>query len=288
MSLLSIPVVRELVYGGHMLAIGTASIATSSAILLGKLPTPSLLVMSYLFSFGAYMINRASEIDQDSISNPQRTDHLQKRKAQLPLIAGLAFAGGYALAILSNLVFLIALIIPLVLALLYSVSSKRLAKAFGAKRLKDKLFVKNLAISAGWSLIPFLVGLYFQILSVVVLTFAALIFLRLLSNTIFFDIRDVKADSELGIRTIPSVFGIERSYQIMNLVDLLSACYCLIMVVFRLLPEYSLVMLIFPAYSFAYRRAAKRTLDFGYYSDMVADAEYLFWGPLMLIGSALV
>ncbi|MDG7001124.1 MAG: hypothetical protein JRN15_18675, partial [Nitrososphaerota archaeon] len=65
MSLLSNPILREIVYGGHMLSIGCASIAAATSILLGQTPTPELLVMAYLFSYGAYMLNRSSEIDQD-------------------------------------------------------------------------------------------------------------------------------------------------------------------------------------------------------------------------------
>ena len=76
MLVLSNPVAKELVYGGHMLALGTASIAASSAILLGRSPTFLLLLMAYLFSYGAYMLNRGSEVTQDSISNPGRTNYL--------------------------------------------------------------------------------------------------------------------------------------------------------------------------------------------------------------------
>ena len=65
---------KEVVYGGHFLALGTSSIAASSAILLGKTPTLDLLLMAYLFSYGAYMLNRGSEVDQDRISNPGRTN----------------------------------------------------------------------------------------------------------------------------------------------------------------------------------------------------------------------
>jgi 4-hydroxybenzoate polyprenyltransferase len=287
-TVLSFPAVRELIYGGHMLAIGTASIAMSSALLLGKTPTPALLVMAYLFSFGAYMINRASEIGQDSVSNPQRTEYLSRRKARLPLIAGIAFALGYVLAAFSNLFFLVALIVPLVLAFLYSIGSKRFEKFFGAKRLKEKLLVKNLAISTGWSLIPLLVGLYFQILTPTILEFAGFVFLRLLVNTIFFDIRDVKADREFGVRTIPSVFGARKSYAVMNLIDFGSACYCTALLLLNLLPQYCIVLLALPAYSYLYRIAARKSANLGYYTDVVADAEYLFWGPLLLMGSLLI
>ena len=78
---------NEFVYGGHLLALGTASIAGSAALVLGRLPTLDLAAMAYLFTNGAYTINRASEADQDEVSHPQRTAYLRRRRAYLPAIA---------------------------------------------------------------------------------------------------------------------------------------------------------------------------------------------------------
>ena len=72
-------VYRELVMGGHILALGTASIAAASAIMLGGKPTAVLLVMAYLFSYGAYMMNRKAEMEEDAVSNPVRTGYLSRR-----------------------------------------------------------------------------------------------------------------------------------------------------------------------------------------------------------------
>ena len=60
-------VYRELILGGHLLALGTASIAAAAAFLFGRQPTLVLLVMAYLFSFGAYMMNRSAEMDEDAL-----------------------------------------------------------------------------------------------------------------------------------------------------------------------------------------------------------------------------
>ena len=205
-----------------MLALGTASIAAASAILLGRSPTFLLLLMAYLFSYGAYMLNRGSEVTQDSISNPGRTNYLSGRSKYLSLISAVSFGIGYVIAFFTNLIFFFALIVPLALALVYSIGSKKLTGLIGAKRLKDKLLVKNLAISFGWSLIPVLVGLYYKSLPLLLLSFVPFIFFRLMSNTIFFDVRDVKADGAYGVRTIPVVYGKALSYNIMNLFDGLS------------------------------------------------------------------
>src|SRR5712692_3307060 len=89
---------RELVMGGHILALGTASMAVASAILLGFRPTLPLLTMAYLFSYGAYAMNRSVELKADAVSHPRRTGYLARRGRYLPLISFGCFAAGYLLA----------------------------------------------------------------------------------------------------------------------------------------------------------------------------------------------
>jgi 4-hydroxybenzoate polyprenyltransferase len=281
-------VFRELVYGGHLLALGTASIAASSAILLGRSPSVILLVMAYLFSYGAYMLNRGAEVSQDSISDPRRTNFLQGRSRYLKAISASSFVLGYLLAATVGLIFFLALLLPLILAVAYTVGSKKLVRLIGARRLKDKLLVKNVVISFGWSLIPLLVGLYYHSLPAALTAFAPFIFFRLMSNTVFFDLRDVRADNEFGVRTAPVVFGSALSYRLMTIFDFSSAAYLTLLVVARVFPIYSLIMLTLPLYSLAYRWISQRPgSDLGFLCNFVADGEYLLWGPILFLGKII-
>ena len=279
---------REVVYGGHLLALGTASIAASSAIILGRTPSIILLAMAYLFSYGAYMLNRGSEVTQDSVSDPARTNYLRGRSRYLTAISGLCFGIGYLLAATVNLVFLGALLIPFVLALTYTIGSKKLVSLIGAKRLKDKLLVKNLVISFGWSLIPVLVGLYYKTVPIVLLAFAPFIFFRLMSNTVFFDLRDVRADSEYGVRTIPVVYGSGLAYRLMTIFDFVSAAYVFLLIAIHVFPAFTLVMILLPAYSLLYRWISQSPgANLGFLCDFVADGEYILWGPLLFFGKII-
>jgi 4-hydroxybenzoate polyprenyltransferase len=276
---------RELVLGGHLLALGTASIAASASLLMGQKPTLPLLVMAYLFSFGAYMLNRASEMDEDSVSNPVRTRYLGGRRKYLPAITAGSFVIGYSLAALRNLVFFTALLVPLLLALVYSIGSRRLVKYVGARRLKDTLLVKNVAISFGWSLIPILVGFYFLSLPSILFGIGVFIFLRLMVNTILFDTRDAKGDQMFGVRTLPTVYGPTRAFALMTLFDSASALVLVLLVLTGSLPSYALVLLLLTLYSFGYRALARRPgANLNFVCDVVADGEYLMWGPLILLG----
>jgi 4-hydroxybenzoate polyprenyltransferase len=275
---------KELVYGGHLLALGTSSMAAAVALAIEKTPTWDLLLMAYLFSFGAYSVNRLSDFDQDRVSHPQRTEYLQGRKGALKWVSGACFVLGYALALARNLVFFAALLVPLALAVAYSVGSDRMKGAFGVSRLKEATLVKNLTISLGWSLVPLLVGLYYLDLPAAVFALAPFIFLRLMVNTIFFDQRDAEADARFGVKTLPVSLGMKASSRFMDVLDASSGAYLLALTWAGYLPLFTLALLVFVPYSFAYRAYAKSGRHRDSIRDLVADGEFVLWGVVTYIG----
>lgn len=278
-------VYSEFVFGGHLLALGTASIAASAAFLLGRSPAWNLLLMAYLFSFGAYSVNRFSDYDQDAVSHPERTSYIATRRRVLPLISALSFAIGYALAILRNLAFFVGLLLPLLLAVTYSLGSKSMGRVLGISRLKEGFLVKNIAISFGWSLIPVLVGLYYLQLPLAMFAFCPFIFMRLMVNTVFFDIRDVEADIRYGVKTLPASLGLVASWRFMDVVDALSCIYVVSLLIVGIFPLFVGLLAIFTPYSMAYRYYARTSSAHkDALRDFAADGEYILWGLVTFIG----
>jgi len=282
-------VYRELVLGGHLLALGTASIAGAAAFLFGRSPTVVLLVMAYLFSFGAYMMNRSAAMDQDQASHPERTNYLANRRRLLPWVVAASFVIGYSLAATVSWIFFLALLAPLALSLLYSVGSKRLIGLIGARNLKQKLLLKNVSISLGWSLIPILVGFYFGAFNLPLLLLSPFIFFRLMTNTIIFDIRDTEGDRENGVRTLPTELGVSRSFDVVGAIDAASAAYLIALLIAGLVPSYAVTLILLPIYSAIYRGVAMRSnANLSFICDVVADAEYILWGPLIYFGKLFI
>ena len=281
---ISSAVYKELVYGGHLLALGTSSMAATACFLLGKAPTWDLLLMAYLFTLGAYTINRVSDFREDALSHPDRTAYLKGRLRALRGVAAGCFAVGYALAYLRNLAFFAALLVPLALALAYSLGSDRMKGAVGASRLKDVILVKNVTISFGWSLIPVLVGLYFLQLPLAILALSPFIFLRLMVNTIFFDQRDVEADRAAGVKTLPLKMGAPGSSKAMDLIDVGSGVYLAAALASGVLPLFAGALLAFVPYSLGYRAYARSGKHRDSLRDFVADGEYVLWGVVTYIG----
>jgi 4-hydroxybenzoate polyprenyltransferase len=275
---------NEFVYGGHLLALGTSSMAATVAFVIGMTPGWDLLIMAYLFTLGAYSINRISDFAQDGVSHPDRTRYLKDRIGRFKFVSVGCFVIGYGLALLRNLYFFGGLLVPLLLALLYSVGSGRMKGALGFSRLKEATLVKNITISFGWSLVPILVGLYYLQLPVALLALCPFIFLRIMLNTIFFDQRDMKGDAAFGIRTIPLKLGLSGSSKVMNVLDLASGAYLLAVVAAGAVPLFAGVLLVFVPYSFAYRLLSGSESHKDTARDLAADGEYILWGVVAYIG----
>ena len=275
---------KELVYGGHLLALGTSSMAATVSFVLGRVPSWDLLLMAYLFSLGGYSINRFSDFEEDAVSHPDRTAYLKGRVGSLKAISAACFALGYLLALLRNLIFFGALLAPLALALAYSVGSGRMKGALGFSRLKEATLVKNLTVSLGWSLVPVLVGLYYLQLPLAILALSPFIFLRIMVNTIFFDQRDAAADAAFGVRTLPVRMGMAASSRVMDVLDLASGVYLIGVVAWGLVPLFAGALVIFVPYSFAYRLYSRAGKHKDSARDFVADGEYILWGLVTCIG----
>ena len=275
---------KELVYGGHLLALGTSSMAATVSFVLGRVPTWDLLLMAYLFSLGGYSVNRFSDFEEDAVSHPDRTAYLKGRVGSLKVISAACFALGYLLALLRNLIFFGALLAPLVLALAYSVGSVRMKGALGFSRLKEATLVKNLTVSLGWSLVPVLVGLYYLQLPLAILALSPFVFLRIMVNTIFFDQRDAAADASFGVRTLPVTIGMAASSRVMDVLDLASGAYLIGVVAWGLVPLFAGALVVFVPYSFAYRLYSRAGKHKDSARDFVADGEYLLWGLVTYIG----
>jgi len=263
--------------------------AAAASLVFGRNPTLLLLVMAYLFSFGAYMMNRSAEMDKDLASHPERTNYLAARKSVLPAVVAASFLIGYALAATVSWIFFLALLAPLALSLLYSVGSKRLVGLIGTTNLKQKLLLKNVSISFGWSLIPILVGFYFGGFDLALLLLCPFIFLRLMTNTIVFDIRDAEGDRANAVKTLPTQLGGAKSFDVVGVIDALSAGYLILALAAGLIPPYALTLISLPIYSTVYRAFAMRgNANLGFICDFVADAEYALWGPLIYLGKILI
>jgi len=64
---------EELIYGCHLLCLGASAIVIASAILLNETIDWTYPFIIYLIAYLGYLYNRYKEINDDTLSNPERS-----------------------------------------------------------------------------------------------------------------------------------------------------------------------------------------------------------------------
>lgn len=273
-----------------MLGLGTSALAFTAALLLGYTPAPGLLLTAYLFTYASYTLNRKKEWQQDLISFPERTQYILRRAHYINIIITACYVTAFVIAFLTSLIFFAALLIPLILSYLYNVGSKRFVPIIGVSRIKEKLLVKNIVVSAGWGLAAFLTLIYYSgPFSATVLAVFAFITFRLFVNTVFCDIRDVKGDADTGIKTLPIVLGVRRTRFLLIIINTLSGLFVLLSVSAGLLPPMAHLVNLVTLYAYYYiLRSFSPKANMAYLTDFVADGEMLVTVPLAILGRMML
>ncbi|HYW82595.1 MAG TPA: hypothetical protein VFB30_05040, partial [Spirochaetia bacterium] len=80
-----------------------------------------------------------------------------------------------------------------------------------------------------------------------------------------------------------------RSFDVVGVIDALSAAYLVALLIVGLVPLFALTLMLLPIYSAVYRGFAMQSnANLSFICDVVADSEYVLWGPLMYIGKLLI
>jgi 4-hydroxybenzoate polyprenyltransferase len=274
----------EIVYGGHLTALGAPMKVLFVSILLNINVDLPILFIAYVATLCVYSVDYYRSIDKDMITNPHRASYYTKRAGIYPyLIASYVILLFVALALFANegLIPLIALLTSL--GFMYSVIFKRITKKVPG--------FKNVFTSGIWtSGVMFGLLLYYSypVDMFFILVFLFLFF-RSLGNVIFFDMKDIASDSAEGLKTIPVLLGKNNTVgllQAMNVASFLPlvAGVCLQKIPVYILPIISLALFTFYNLS---RANSTYTERHGYTYYILADVETIYWPVILLISKAV-
>lgn len=270
---------NEFIYGGHFHSIGVVSIVFVSSLVLNTKITWDFLVIVYLGIHSAYLYNRFKEFKTDFMTNPERTGYIEKYVKKIPFIILLSFL--IIISILfyfENFLGLFFAIFIFIIGLLYSELFKDLTK----KILGFKNFFIPLLFS---SLIIFLVIYYSLSWNLALVLIFIFSFLRVFSNTIFFDIKDIESDKKENLLTLPIVFGKTGVFHFLSFINVLSSIPIILGVFLKILPQFSIALLLTIPYSFYYIEKSKKPgANFNFLSYVFADGEYVFWSFFAFLG----
>ncbi len=275
---------KEFVYGGHLLSLGLTGIVWSFIIILGLPLNWQILLISYLIPQIVYTYNHFKETKEDFLTNPERTKYLQKVEKYFPFVFSLYFLLLILLLLSTNInTFLFVLFLSLG-GVLYSIH---------LKKLTQKIFCfKNIYTSLFWAMGGAFFPIFYYSISfnITFFLFFLFIFFRWILNTIFFDIKDMEGDRKENLKTMPSLIGKEKTLQFLHILNFLSMIPVVLGAYFKILPFFSLFLVIFYFYSYYYLKVSKRADNkkIRSLSYLMVDGEYILWLPVLLLGKELI
>ena len=168
----------------------------------------SAIIITFLITFSTYGLNKLTDLNEDTINLPERANTIKVLGQLFKYSVIFSYMLSIFLGFLVDISTLPVLFFPLILGTLYSLRLSR-----NVPRLKDIAGVKNITIALTWSVgSTFLPLVYLSETKIMQITLIFyLFFLKSYINSILFDVRDIKGDSDNGIRTIPVYLGIKKT-----------------------------------------------------------------------------
>jgi len=274
---------NEFVHGGHLVALASSTIALSAMLLLNIKIRWEFLIIAYLGTFCIYGYDHYKGINIDSLNNSIRANHLKKYYGLIPVVLivyGITFF--ILLAYFGNATSLFFGGLLLLSSLFYTSKVKNMTKKI--------IGFKNVYTSFSVSLLIIFTALYCTYpLGWLLFMLFAFLFLRLMVDTSYCDIKDMDTDRKLHLLTLPLYLGKQKFINFLHIINLLSFIFLVAIVIMQFVPSYWLLLGIFTIYCFYYiEKAKKPDANFQSLSSIAVDGEYLLWPIFLFIGKTII
>lgn len=214
---------RAFTYSSGLLA-SIAMIEVAIAMsLLSLAPSPAPIVVG-LITFAVYANDRVADADEDIVSNPGQAAFARRHRDSLYLLAALAYASAIAISLFAGPLALALTLLPGAFWVLYG--SHWLSSVNGhVDRLKSVLVVNSAVVALAWATCLTLLPVVFAdtAISPAVAVVFAYFFLRSFVDVEIPNVRDIEADRNGGVKTLPTTFGVGRTRRALYSVDLFTA-----------------------------------------------------------------
>lgn len=204
-----------------------ALIATTQAVLaisLLSLPLTLAPLIVGLTTFAVYANDRIADVETDAIGKPSQSTFVQQHQNALYFLASLAYGLAVAFSTLGGPIAFLITLLPGVFWIFYA--SDWLPRINSQlQRLKNVLFVNTGLVATAWAVTLTFLPLQFADASVTPLVgfVFAYFFIEVAICTEIPNVRDVDEDRAIGARTIPVVFGVDRTRRLLYVLDLIVA-----------------------------------------------------------------
>jgi 4-hydroxybenzoate polyprenyltransferase len=278
----------EFVYGAHLTALASAALVLSVIILLNIEINLLAIITAYLTTFIVYSFNYLKELDDDILTDPSKVSFLNQRINKYKFIISAYIILDIVLLLLSfsiygNFGFIIFILILLSGGILYTIVFKVLTKYIPGFK---SIYCTGLWAYAGTFYVTFFYSETFSLFYGFMFIF---MFMKLLINAIFFDIKDMNSDKKNGLKTIPILLGKSRTILLLTVFNILSLIILFYSVYANYIPTYGISLAIFSIYTEYYllKGLTSDQKDIVKYTYVMADAEFIFWPLVIFIGKIL-
>lgn len=185
-------------------------------MLMGMAPDITACIVVFLISFSVYSLDKIVDMDKDIATMPQRYLFLFRRKKLVQFCAIAAYLLAIILVLMSRPLALPIVFIPFIANAFYATKVHK-----SIPRLKDIPGVKNIIVALAWAMVTTLIpAMYLKDspnnIVIIVLYF---MLIKTLVDNILYDIRDIKGDSENGIRTLAVILGKRKIIALLLIVN---------------------------------------------------------------------
>lgn len=166
-----------------------------------------LIFTTFLVIYSVYGLNKITDIKEDRLNNPDRTNLILRNKKLFKYSTGITYFLAVIIGCFYGWKVLLIILFPLMVGIIYSIKIHP-----RIPRLKDIFPVKSMIVALSWTVgntfLPIVDGKINFLMMVLIFYF---FFIKSFINTVLFDLMDFKGDKKIGTRTIPVVMGPSRT-----------------------------------------------------------------------------
>ncbi|MEW6010235.1 UbiA family prenyltransferase [Methanobacterium movens] len=275
---------NEIFYGGYYTALGSPLLILSVCIILNIKAEFPIFAISYLLPLIVYSYDYYKDLDKEISLNSDRAIFLSKKSAKFSKILSVYIILLLIMLFLFSSIQFIIFISGIILGgILYTTALKKMTKIIP--------FFKNFYTALTWAIGGTFFIIFYNSLSIstAFIIMFIFIFLRVLINIIFFDLKDIEGDKMAGLKTLPAMVGKKNSILFLHIINLISFLPLFFGVYYGILPLFALSLVGFYFYVYFYIRKSEKVdeKDLHVISHTMADSEFVIWPFVLLISQYL-
>jgi 4-hydroxybenzoate polyprenyltransferase len=266
-----------LVFSSLYLALECVAMAYISCYIQQIAWSPECVIIPFLIAFAIYNLNRKTDEDEDAINREDRYRFTKRYEKSLFWLSLAGIGVSLVLSAFHGTMAVLVTLIPFVCGTLYSV--RWLPPGLPYRRLKEIPFVKNIMVGFAWAfflaLLP--VALSNSVPDTRTLIMCLLFFFWGIMASTIPDIRDRVGDARTGVRTIPVIYGEEKTKSILTSMNLIFALPILFLSIGSLPILRAGVLVATNLYALGCIRLIGVLPSTDFICDILADGQYIFF-----------